>query len=79
LTQRIKDLGGEVTYSVNKSVNFLVISDQTFQLSNKTLLQEGAIFTEAGPSENNIRKNSAEKSTFKLKNFEKDGSLKYLS
>ena len=61
LNQRIRNLGGEVTYSINKPLNFLVVSDNTFNLSNDKLLTSSAILSEAVQSENNIAKNSAEK------------------
>jgi hypothetical protein len=48
LAKRIRDSGGEVTYSVNKGIDYLVVTDQIFKFSNKKLLEEAAIFTEAG-------------------------------
>lgn len=53
LAKRIRDVGGEVTYSVNKGIDYLVVTDQIFKYSNKKLLEEAAIFTEAGSEENN--------------------------
>lgn len=53
LAKRIRDIGGEVTYSVNKGIDYLVVTDQIFKYSNKKLLEEAAIFNEAGSEENN--------------------------
>lgn len=79
LIERITKLNGEMNYSVSKSINFLVVSDQTFKMSNKSLLQEGAILDEAGPSENNICENTAENQLQNCKEFMNDRSIRLLS
>lgn len=68
-----------MTYSVNKGINFLVVADQTFKLTNATLLKEGAIFTEAVTLKNKLGKNSAEKSFSQIKKVFNDRSLRLLS
>ncbi|CAI2363425.1 unnamed protein product [Moneuplotes crassus] len=79
LIGRIQKLNGEVSYSVSKSISFLVVSDQTFKLSNKSLLQGGAFLDEAGPSENNLCENRAQQSITQCKEFLNDRSLRLLS
>lgn len=78
LIDRLRNLGGEVTYSVNKGINFLVVSDQVFKYTNNCLLKEGAIFTEA-VQEQKCGKASAEKSFSKIKEVFNDRSLRLLS
>ena len=81
LIARIRNLGGEVTYSVNKGINFLVVSDQTFKLTNAVLLKEGAIFTDSVSNDphKSSGKNSAEKTLSKAKQVFNDRSLRLLS
>ena len=78
IINRIKGLGGDVTYSVNKGINFLVVSDQVFKYTNSTLLKEGAIFTEIGHDQK-PGKSNPEKSFSKIKEVFNDRSLRLLS
>jgi hypothetical protein len=78
LAKRIRDNGGEVTYSVNKGIDYLVVTDQIFKFSNKRLLEEAAIFTEAGPEENK-NNNCAQNTSTQIRNMFNDRSLRLLS
>lgn len=78
LTKRIRNLGGEVAYSVNRGIDFLVVSNQVFKMSNDDLLKSSAIFREAGQHERANSQNRGGGKSSEIRQVFNDRSLKML-
>ena len=81
MISRIKSLGAVVKYSFWQGIDFMVIPDQAFKLTNSTLLKEDAKFAESlyKASIERSEGGSAEKSFSKIVHMFNDRSLRLLS
>lgn len=81
LISRITNLGAIIKYSVNQGIDFLVVQDQAFKLTNSVLLKEDVAFAESlyKPSLERSGSGSAEKSFSKIVHMFNDRSLRLLS